>query len=39
MTALEGCSIADTDAALHRLIDEAAAQRIESGDPPLQLRM
>jgi transitional endoplasmic reticulum ATPase len=31
ITALEGCSIADTDAALQRLIDEAAARHIESG--------
>ncbi len=31
VTALEGCSIADTDAVLQRLIDEAAARHIESG--------
>jgi transitional endoplasmic reticulum ATPase len=31
ITALAGCSIADTDAALQRLIDEAAARHIESG--------
>ncbi|NPT54209.1 AAA family ATPase [Paraburkholderia elongata] len=31
ITRLEGCSIADTDAALQRLIDEAAARHIESG--------
>jgi transitional endoplasmic reticulum ATPase len=31
ITVLEGCSIADTDAALQRLIDEAAARHIESG--------
>ncbi|MGF7137617.1 ATP-dependent 26S proteasome regulatory subunit [Paraburkholderia sp. EB58] len=32
ITALEGCSIADADAALQRLIDDAAERHIESGD-------
>ncbi|NPT61109.1 AAA family ATPase [Paraburkholderia elongata] len=31
ITGLEGCSIADADAALQRIVDEAAAQHIESG--------
>lgn len=31
ITALEGCSIADADAVLQRIVDEAAARHIESG--------